>query len=101
MLRRNMGKSKPKSDGSLPKVVVNQILEHTVGGFILFYFNQETGQPDQVMSFDSPAHCLALQKHIEDWDAALQEASHNTAVQSIERNIREMNSEEDEDGEQQ
>jgi len=91
MIRRNMGKQKPKNDGSLPNVVVNQILEHTVGGFILFYFNNETGQPDQVMSFDSPAHCLALQKYIEDWDAALQQASHNNAVQNIERNIREMN----------
>ena len=60
-------------DGSIPESVINQLNEHTVGGFVLFYFNSKNGSPEQVMTFDSPAYCLGLQKRIADWSAALQD----------------------------
>lgn len=60
-------------DGQVPMAIINQLNEHTAGGFILFYFNSETGSPEQMMVFDSPAHCLGLQKHINDWLQALQD----------------------------
>jgi hypothetical protein len=92
-----MGKNKPKNDGSMPSVVVNQLFEHSPGGFILFYFNQENGAPEQVMSFDSPAHCLALQKYIQDWDEALHQVTLDQSVQTIQDNIQKMNGEEPEE----
>ena len=61
------------TDGSVPKHVINQIVEHTAGGFVLFYFNSIDGAPGEIITCDSPAHCLALQKHIADWTYALQD----------------------------
>ena len=98
--------SKPKSDGGLPKHVVHQISEHTVGGFIIFYFNQETGEPEQKMSFDSPAHSLGLQKHITDWQEAVHQVNLDTncaalheGIEALEasQNTNESDSEEDSD----
>ena len=68
-----MGEPKPKTqpDG-MPKHVVNEINEHAVGGFALFYFHPEHGFPQHLLSFDSPAHCLAMQKYMTDWCNALQ-----------------------------
>ena len=63
-------KTEPK-DGHVPKSIIDQLNEHTAGGFVLFYFNSESGIPEQIMTFDSHAHCLGLQKHIEDWSVAL------------------------------
>jgi hypothetical protein len=64
-----------KQDGHVPITVINQLNEYTAGGFVLFYYNSETGAPEQIMTFDSPAHCLGLQKHISDWLTALQDLS--------------------------
>jgi hypothetical protein len=64
--------SEPNPDGRLPRAVLHHLGEHTVGGFAIFYFNPETGFPQHVLSFDSPAHCLAMQKHMTDWCNALQ-----------------------------
>jgi hypothetical protein len=80
-----------KSEGKIPGVIVNHINEHTIGGFILFYFNQETGEPEQLMSFDSPAHCLALQKHINDWQEAIHAVSLENSVYLIHKNIQVSN----------
>jgi hypothetical protein len=68
-------KAKPDNHGHVPMHVINQLNEHTAGGFLLFYFNSENGSPEQIMTFDSPAHCLALRKHIEDWSKAVHELS--------------------------
>lgn len=65
--------AKKKHEGSVPIPILNQLNEHTAGGFVLFYFNSETGAPEEVFTFDSPAYSLALQKHITDWAAALQD----------------------------
>lgn len=67
-------KRKPRK-GTVPRQILDQLNEHTTGGFVLFYFNSEDGTPEQVMTFDSPAHCLALQKHINDWSLAVQDLS--------------------------
>jgi len=76
------------NDGQIPKSIINQMIEHTSGGFVLFYFNSETGTPEEVMTFDSPAHCLAFQKHISDWTDALKdlnvEAERNHIIDSCE-----------------
>lgn len=61
--------------GTVPRQALDQLNEYTAGGFVLFYFNSEDGTPEQVMTFDSPAHCLALQKHINDWSLAVQDLS--------------------------
>ena len=66
-----MSKVKKQDDGCIPDVVINQLIEHTVGGFVLFYLNAKTGSPEEVVTFDSPIHCLGLQKHISDWSKAL------------------------------
>lgn len=80
-------KSNQESDGSIPIPVLNQINEHTIGGFIIFYFNSETGRPEQIMSFDSPAHSLAMQKHIDDWQEAVRQYTLNNNIEAIERNM--------------
>ena len=68
-----MGDTKPgKPRAEIPSAVLNQLGEHTVGGYALFYFNPETGFPQHQLSFDSPAHCLAMQKYMTDWCNALQ-----------------------------
>jgi hypothetical protein len=90
-------KKKVQSDGSIPSCVVNQVGEHAVGGFILFYFNSETGIPQEVISVDSPAHALALQKHIEDWQCAVNAVNHNMAVEAIENSFAESLPQEEED----
>lgn len=83
--------SKPKNDknsGGIPNAILNQLVEHTAGGFILFYFNSETGSPEHVMTFDSPAHCLALQKYITDWCIALGDMNIENARHDIENSVR-------------
>jgi hypothetical protein len=86
-----MANRKHKPDGNIPNHVVNQLIEHTVGGFILFYFNQETGEPEQVMTFDSPAHSLALQKYIADWQSAIEQVSHDQSVNAINQGLNALN----------
>lgn len=68
-----MGASKKDQEMDIPKCVLNQLGEHTVGGFALFYFDQASGFPKHILNFDSPAHCLAMQKYMTDWCNALQE----------------------------
>ena len=58
---------------TLPRHLIQELTEHTVGGFALFYFHPETGYPQHLLNFDSPAHCLAMQKYMLDWSAALQD----------------------------
>lgn len=78
-----MKKKPDENDGSLPRLVEHQINEHTIGGFILFYFNPKTGKPEQRMTFDSPAHALALQKYISDWSEILHTVNIENAVTAI------------------
>lgn len=80
-----MEKKNQKPDGRIPQVLMNQLVEHTAGGFVLFYFNSEDGSPEEQMTFDSPAHCLALQKHIGDWSAALQDLNIESERRHFER----------------
>jgi hypothetical protein len=84
-----------KPDGKIPKVIINQLGEHTSGGFILFYFNAEDGSPEELMTFDSPAHCLALKKHIGDWSAALQDLN----IESERRHFEKICKQDEENGE--
>lgn len=90
-----MSNSKNKNNGSVPESIINQLVEHTAGGFILFYFNNENGQPENIMTFDSPAHCLALQKHITDWAIALGDMNIESARQNIEFSVLEDEDDED------
>ena len=79
-----MSKEKPiEKTGEVPKSIINQLIEHTSGGFVLFYFNSETGSPEEIMTFDTPAHCLAFQKHIADWSYALQDLNVETEKHHI------------------
>jgi len=92
-----MSKQKSKNNGSVPDQIINQLVEHTAGGFILFYFNNEDGQPENIMTFDSPAHCLALQKHITDWAVALNDMNIESARFNIETSVRDEEAESGED----
>ena len=78
------------NSGSLPNQVLNQLGEHTLGGFIMFYFNSETGEPEQVMNFDSPAHSLALQKYIADWSEAIHAVNIENSVFNIQHSLTEQ-----------
>ena len=80
-----MGDTKPtpESEPSIPKAVLHQLNEHTIGGFALFFFHPETGFPQHILNFDSPAHCLAMQKYMADWNAALQSLYMEGAKASI------------------
>jgi hypothetical protein len=70
MAKKRKKKNEPVS---LSKEVLRQLGEHTVGGYALFYFHPETGLPQHMLYFDSPAHCLAMQKYMTDWCNALQQ----------------------------
>lgn len=61
---------KKKELSSIPKHVIHELIEHTPGGFLLFTFNHQTGFPEHLMTFDSPAFYLAMTKYIADWSAA-------------------------------
>lgn len=96
-----MSKSKnEKNPGGIPNAILNQLVEHTAGGFILYYFNSETGSPEHAMTFDSPAHCLALQKYITDWCIALGDMNIENARHDIENSVREDDSSDEPGGEE-
>lgn len=61
------------NNGRIPAKVLNKLNEHTVGGFVLFYFNSVDGSPEHVMTFDSPVHSLAMQKYSIDWADAIRD----------------------------
>lgn len=76
-----------ENKGSIPKHVLNLINEFSLGGFIIYYFNSENGHPEHVMTFESPAHCLALQKYVGDWSDGLKAAN----LEATKNSIQEMN----------
>ncbi len=84
-------KKQPQPDGSLPKHVTDLLFEYAPGGYLIFYFNQETGQPEQAMSFDSPAHAMAIQKYMADWDEAIHQVNINNSIGNIIRTFGEDN----------
>jgi hypothetical protein len=84
-----MANQKNKNHGGVPNHLLNQLIEHTAGGFIIFYFNSESGSPEHAMTFDSPAHCLALQKYITDWAIALGDINIENARHDIEKAVGE------------
>ena len=65
----------------------------------MFYFNSENGAPEDVMTFDSPAHCLALQKHIADWSMALNDLSIQTLRENIQIIMQDDSEKDNDDGE--
>ena len=93
-----MSKQK-KSESGIPIQIVNQLNEHAAGGFILFYFNNDSGAPENLMTFDSPAHSLALQKYIMDWSIALGDMNIESAKYDIEQAV--ISQEEDDDSSEQ
>ncbi len=93
-------KDEPKNNGGIPEGTVNNVFEHTFGGFILFYFNTQTGEPEQVASFDSPAHAIALHKHISDWAKAVDKLSLNNSIFSIQQDILDSSIDENDEDEE-
>ena len=77
----------------IPRRVLDQINEYTVGGFVIFFFDAETGQPNQLMAFDSPACALALQKHISNWLQTIDEINIENSVQNIKEMMERDNDE--------
>lgn len=70
-------------EGRVPLSVLNTLNEHTIGGFILFYFNNKDGSPEHVMTFDSPIHSLAMQKYLNDWSDAIKDINLQTTKEQI------------------
>lgn len=64
---------KPIENGRVPIKLLHKLNEHTVGGFILFYFNSVDGSPEHVMTFDSPVHALAMSKYTTTFCDAMRE----------------------------
>jgi hypothetical protein len=87
-----------RNDGTIPDGTINQVCEYTLGGFILFYFNSQTGEPEQIMTFDSPAHNLALRKYIADWTKAVDKFELDNSVFNIQQSV--IDTLEDEEGEE-
>jgi hypothetical protein len=81
-----MKNNKDNNNGSIPKNILNEISEHTLGGYIIFYFNNNSGAPEHAICYDSPAHCMALQKYISDWDQAIHETTIDSMRQTIDEN---------------
>lgn len=81
----NQPKQPDKEIEDIPKNIIHQLSEHALGGFVLFYFHPVTGYPSQVLSFDSPSHCLAMQKHMSDWNQAISQLNVEGAKLSIRR----------------
>lgn len=92
-----MKKNTSDNNGRLPIAVEHQVNEHTVGGYIIFYFNQRTGKPEQLMNFDSPVHALALQKHISDWSEAIHTVNIENSVTAIQFNLEQLEQMENEE----
>ena len=94
---------KPTEPDGIPQHLLNEINEHAVGGFALFYFHPEHGFPQHQLFFDSPAHCLAMQKYMTDWCNALQaiylEGTKANIRQSFTKHDMEERPDDDEDGE--
>jgi len=90
-----MGKTTNHNNGELPTAIVNAVNEHAIGGFAIFYFHPETGYPMHVLSFDSPAHALAMQKYILDWSEALRDLYIEGTRRYIEQNLSQKPSEEE------
>jgi len=76
-----MGNNIP--NGRVPMSVLNNLNEHTLGGFAIFYFNAESGFPEHVLTFDSPVHSLAMQKYLQDWVDGLRQLNIEMTKQQI------------------
>lgn len=102
MKNKKPNKNVNQNDGSIPDPILNQVNEHTIGGFIIFYFNSETGKPEQAMTFDSPAHALAIQKHIEDWSETIHTVNIENSVDLVQYGLQQLQKqqEEDDDGDE-
>jgi hypothetical protein len=83
----------------IPQRIINQLSEYTLGGFALFYFNPETGFPTQLLSLETPAHSLAIQKYMLDWGIGLQNAYRKNVEETF-LNVMDQAQLETEQGEQ-
>ena len=77
------------TDGSIPNWLIHQIEEYSLGGFVLFYFNPKTQAPEQVGCYDSPTHCLAMQKYIDNWGEAIHDVSLGVSINNIQTSLQE------------
>ena len=84
------------NSGKIPITVLNNLNEHCVGGFVLFYFNSESGMPEHCLTFDSPVHSLAMQKYLIDWSDAVREIHIESTKSQI---MKQNNIEEDSENE--
>ncbi len=52
---------------TIPPNIRHEIYEWANGGFLVFYFNSETTQPEVVSNFDDSKSAFALQSFIDTW----------------------------------
>jgi hypothetical protein len=68
-----MGDKKQNKDEDIPRDILHRLDEHTVGGYMLFYFNKNDASPAVRIKMDTQIHALALQKYVTDWLESLRE----------------------------
>lgn len=97
MKKQSNKKNGSSEDGRIPKNILNMLHEFTIGGFVVFYFNAKTGRPEEELNFDSPAHALAAQKHIDTWLQTIDQVNLENSVNNIQENLRRRHEEQEED----
>jgi hypothetical protein len=73
---------KPKGP-QIPERVINELGEYADRGFTLFYFDNETGEPQQVSVFGDRVHAIAMEKYIEMYSQALKDLQIGDIQESI------------------
>jgi hypothetical protein len=66
----------------MTKPLLREINEHSGGGFVLFYFNED-GLPEVSNNFETSAEALALQYYVQNWSKALEKINIETMTNAI------------------
>lgn len=76
------------NEGRIPISELNRLNEFCAGGFVLFFINNETGQPEYASTFDSPVCAIALTKFMSDYCKAINDITlESTKEQIIANNV--------------
>ena len=57
--------------GKIPMSALHALNQFCVGGFLIFYLNSETGEPEFSLTFDSAPDALAIQYYVKNFSKAL------------------------------
>ena len=69
--------------GKVPISALNALNQFCVGGFILYYLNAETGEPDYAMTFDNFSTQLALQYYAKNFADTMDQINKHNVKASL------------------